>query len=89
MFFTLNTFIRKRKIGEEENKYVYHSVYFYEKEKNRRRGRKKYVYHIEYFHENEKNRRRGRKNVYHNVYFHENEKNRRRGRKTRNTVSNA
>ena len=41
MFITLNTFMRKRKIGgEEENKYVYHIVYFHEKEKNRRRERK-------------------------------------------------
>ena len=63
MFITLNTFLRKRKIGgEEENKYVYHIVYFHEKEKNKRRGRKNM-----YFHENEKNRRRGRKK-----YVHEN-----------------
>ena len=41
MFITLCTFMRKRKIGgEKENKYVYHIVYFHEKEKNRRRERK-------------------------------------------------
>ena len=34
--------MRKRKIGgEEEKKYVYHIVYFYEIEKNRSRGREK------------------------------------------------
>ena len=36
--------MRTRKIGgEEEKKYVYHTVYFHENEKNRRRGRYMFI----------------------------------------------